>query len=66
MTAVAAPVGEHRSGTGLDGDWRVSRIGGTLPPMPLVRTAIRRSRGVGGRGPGRFRTTRLRGSDARR
>jgi hypothetical protein len=63
MTAVAAPVGEHRSGTGLDGDCRVSRIGGTLPPMPLVRTG---SRGVAGRGPGRFRTTRLRGSDARR
>jgi hypothetical protein len=38
-------VGGHGTVAGLDGDWRVSRIDGALPPMPLVRKTIRAGRG---------------------
>ena len=38
-------MGGHGTVAGLDGDWRVSRIDGALPPMPLVRKTIRGDRG---------------------
>jgi hypothetical protein len=38
-------VGGKGTVVGLDGDWRVSRVDGALPPMPLVRKTIRGARG---------------------